>query len=88
MRKLVFFVFSVAFIFALMPRVAAAFDLLRFERLVVFGDSLSDNGNALFLDPLFFMPPTPPYFNGRFSNGLNWVDYFPSEAPSVDHLDR
>jgi phospholipase/lecithinase/hemolysin len=65
---------------------AAAFDFSSFERLVVFGDSLSDNGNALALDPSSFQPPTPPYFMGRFSNGPNWVDYFPSVAPSVAHF--
>jgi outer membrane lipase/esterase len=86
MRKLAFFVFSVVFILGPMPAVDAGIDILRFERLVVFGDSLSDNGNAFSLDPSYFKPPTPPYFNGRFSNGPNWVDYFPSVAPSVAHF--
>ena len=85
MRKLA--VFVVVFIFVRLPLADAAFDLLKFERLVVFGDSLSDTGNALSLDPSFFMPPTPlppaPYLNGRFSNGPVWVDYF---ALSVTHF--
>lgn len=44
-----------------------------FNQLVVFGDSLSDTGNIFNL--LFrLFPPSPPYFNGRFSNGPIWVD--------------
>lgn len=45
MRKLAFFVFSVVFILEPVSPVSAALDLLRFENLVVFGDSLSENGN-------------------------------------------
>jgi len=39
-----------------------------YGRLVVFGDSLSDNGN-LFRATRGTNPPSPPYFQGRFSNG-------------------
>ncbi|WP_029416521.1 SGNH/GDSL hydrolase family protein [Brevundimonas bacteroides] len=39
-----------------------------YNRLVVFGDSLSDNGN-LFLASGGTQPTSPPYFRGRFSNG-------------------
>jgi phospholipase/lecithinase/hemolysin len=85
MRKLAFYLFSVIFLLGSVAPVSA-FDFARFERLVVFGDSLSDNGNVLALDPSFFSPPTPPYYKGRFSNGPNWVDYFPSVAPSVAHF--
>jgi phospholipase/lecithinase/hemolysin len=35
-------------------------------RLIVFGDSLSDSGN----NPA----PSPPYFEGRWSNGFTWAD--------------
>lgn len=45
----------------------------RFTGLVVFGDSLSDPGNLgapLSASPPFYAaPPSPPYFNGQFSNG-------------------
>jgi hypothetical protein len=39
---------------------------------VVFGDSLSDNGNTFAVSGF----PGIPYFDGRYSNGPNWVDYF------------
>ncbi|MEO1133094.1 MAG: SGNH/GDSL hydrolase family protein [Cyanobacteria bacterium J06639_1] len=43
------------------------------DGLVVFGDSNSDTGNSFaFFDGTF--PPSPPNFNGRFSNGPIWVD--------------
>ena len=38
-----------------------------FSSLVVFGDSLSDNGNLFALDSGAY--PAAPYWNGRFSNG-------------------
>lgn len=41
--------------------------------LLVFGDSLSDTGNA-FLGTGGTTPPSPPYFDGRFSNGPVWVE--------------
>ena len=37
-----------------------------FSALVVYGDSLSDNGN---LYSYIGYPPSPPYYDGRFSNG-------------------
>ncbi len=46
-----------------------------FTSLTVFGDSFSDTGN---LFDLAGLPPSPPYFDGRFSNGLVWTDYFAS----------
>jgi phospholipase/lecithinase/hemolysin len=47
--------------------------------LVVFGDSLSDVGNDAIVTPqlsAFGITPTPGpyYYNGRFSNGQNYVD--------------
>ena len=44
-----------------------------FSRMYVFGDSLSDTGNVFNLTA-GQIPPSP-YSNGRFSNGINWVDY-------------
>ncbi len=39
-----------------------------FPSVVVYGDSLSDNGNLYALS-LGTTPPSPPYDNGRYSNG-------------------
>jgi phospholipase/lecithinase/hemolysin len=56
------------------------------QHLVVFGDSLSDNGNSL---ELFGLPKAPygntydvtkETFPGRWTDGQNWVDYFPKVA--------
>lgn len=45
----------------------------RFDTMVTFGDSLSDNGNLYrFMWNKF--PFSPPYFEGRFSNGLVWIE--------------
>ncbi|MGH7026173.1 autotransporter domain-containing protein [Brevundimonas sp.] len=44
-----------------------------YNRLVVFGDSLSDNGNV-FLATGGTTPASPPYFQGRFSNGPVFVE--------------
>jgi phospholipase/lecithinase/hemolysin len=52
--------------------IGAAFDLGKVHNLVVFGDSLSDNGNTYAAVGL----PKPPYYKGRWTNGYNWVDYF------------
>ncbi len=55
-----------------------------FSKLFVFGDSLSDPGNAFNAtkalgDPTKVLPPSPPYFDGRFSNGPVWAEYFGNE---------
>ena len=44
-----------------------------YGRLVVFGDSLSDNGN-LYLATGGSTPASPPYYQGRFSSGPVWTE--------------
>ena len=45
-----------------------------FDTIVVFGDSLSDNGNIYALTGNTSPDPTE-YYQGRFSNGEVWVEY-------------
>ncbi|WP_419420358.1 GDSL family lysophospholipase PlaA [Legionella sp. D16C41] len=54
--------------------------------IVVFGDSLSDNGN-LYEYMQHRIPQSPPYYNGRFTNGPVWIEqltnsYFPNKVQS------
>ncbi|MBF1991380.1 SGNH/GDSL hydrolase family protein [Fischerella thermalis] len=44
------------------------------SKIYVFGDSLSDPGN-LYNATQSQVPPSPPYSDGRFSNGEVWVEY-------------
>lgn len=41
--------------------------------IVIFGDSLSDDGNLY--QVLRILPKSPPYYQGRFSNGPTWAEY-------------
>jgi phospholipase/lecithinase/hemolysin len=49
-----------------------------YDEIYVFGDSFSDTGNV-FNATAGAIPPSPAYFNGRFSNGLVWVEYLASD---------
>lgn len=45
---------------------------MEFKNIVVFGDSLSDNGNFFALNGSY---PPAPYYQGRFSDGPVWFEY-------------
>lgn len=45
-----------------------------YSSLVIFGDSLSDTGNLSVLTGGTVPGTSQPYFNGRFSDGLVWVE--------------
>ncbi|MDT9180480.1 MAG: SGNH/GDSL hydrolase family protein [Limnospira sp. PMC 1291.21] len=49
-------------------------EALHFEEIYIFGDSLSDTGNAFIASEGQVLAGLP-YFQGRASNGLLWVDY-------------
>ena len=67
---------SLAFAAALYLTSAAAAELpARPSQIIVFGDSLSDTGNA-YIATLHGKAPSPPYYDGRFSNGPLWVEDF------------
>lgn len=50
----------------------------KINEVYVFGDSLSDTGN-IFKATNGVYPPSPPYFQGRYSNGPVWVEYLGSQ---------
>src|SRR6476661_7230076 len=78
MKRLLTFVLALM-IFALsLPDANASF--LSFQDPVVLGDSLSDNGNTFSRAG----QPQAPYYNGRWSNGPNWVDYLSQLARIPD----
>lgn len=45
----------------------------QFTSLICFGDSLTDSGNLYALSS-GTLPPSPPYFDGRYSNGPLWIE--------------
>jgi phospholipase/lecithinase/hemolysin len=49
--------------------------------MVVFGDDKSDNGNTF---NQYLFPVSPPYWNGRFSNGPVWSEYLASAFKLID----
>lgn len=49
-----------------------------FSQLYIFGDSLSDTGNTYKLTGNN-IPPSPPYFQGNFSNGKVWTQYLATD---------
>ncbi|MFB8787365.1 MAG: SGNH/GDSL hydrolase family protein [Potamolinea sp.] len=63
-------------VFSFMLPVKAS-ETQKIEQIYTFGDSLSDVGNVynltLALKKVGY--PPPPYVNGRFSNGIVWVEY-------------
>jgi thermolabile hemolysin len=54
------------------------------KQLYVFGDSLSDTG-TVFRSTGGMYPSDPPYFKGRYSNGLIWVEYLARQL-SIEHV--
>ncbi len=58
---------------------------LGFDSIVAFGDSLMDNGNLYGMTG-GAMPPSPPYWEGRFSNGPVWVEYLADSMGLSDQL--
>ena len=43
------------------------------NEIVFFGDSLSDDGNLY--QKIKIVPKSPPYYKGRFSNGITWAEH-------------
>ena len=71
-----------AYMSALVCLTSAAFaDPNDYNRVIAFGDSLSDNGN---LYKNTGQPPSPPYYNGRLSNGPTWIELLSNPAKSTN----
>jgi phospholipase/lecithinase/hemolysin len=78
MKRCIFVVVALTtFVLSVLPARAG---FLNFQNLVVFGDSLSDNGNTFTAVGL----PKAPYYDGRWTDGPNWVDYFSQIAGIPD----
>ena len=81
MRRVYFRAIAAFFITSLLFLCQAAY-AVKIDQIVVFGDSLSDNGNIYRLTrrahkvfpSVPIIPKNPPYYEGRFSNGPVWVD--------------
>jgi len=72
---------------AVVVQAGSARDHAPFSKLVVFGDSISDNGN-LFGATGGAIPPVPYYVNGHFSNGQVWVEYLAEQLAIADDLEN
>ena len=57
-----------------------------FNKIVFFGDSLTDNGNLYTVD-FGFLPKSPPYFEGRFSNGNVWSEQVAKRFYNQSYID-
>lgn len=62
------------FVIALLFTAASSLAFADYSSIIAFGDSLSDNGNAYRISG-GLIPPSPPYFDGRVSNGPVAVEY-------------
>ncbi len=65
MRKILVLFFSFLFCSSIMAS--------PIKEIIFFGDSLSDDGNLF--QKLKIIPKSPPYYKGRFSNGITWAEH-------------
>jgi phospholipase/lecithinase/hemolysin len=77
-RKLILSAGLIAMLCVAMPSIARASS---YSAVVVYGDSLSDDGNLYQYDGGIY-PPSPPYDGGRFSNGPVAVEQLATQLGS------
>lgn len=80
-----YFIISISLAFTSLPAQADTNKKLSFNSIVFFGDSLSDNGN-LYGRSWYFLPKSPPYFQGRFSNGEVWAERAATYFNDIYHI--
>lgn len=71
--------FGIAAAAAVIAGSAAAAPIDAFDAFFVLGDSLSDVGNV-YAQTSQTLPDPDTYFEGRWTNGFNWVDYVADDA--------
>jgi phospholipase/lecithinase/hemolysin len=69
--------FLVAFVVGVLMAMSTLASASPYSNLFVYGDSLSDLGNIYTVSG-HTIPLSPPYYNGRFSNGPLVVEYLSS----------
>ncbi|WP_163831178.1 SGNH/GDSL hydrolase family protein [Spartinivicinus ruber] len=72
MKKLIYLAL-ILLTFSLSTQLQAK-NLNSINRIIIFGDSLSDTGK-MYKKSKGWLPSSPPYHVGRFSDGPVWVDY-------------
>ncbi|CAF1360179.1 unnamed protein product [Adineta steineri] len=65
--------FTILFLFSSTLILSINGGLNLINKIIIFGDSLTDNGNVYKLSN-YTWPIVPPYYQGRFCNGPNWFD--------------
>jgi hypothetical protein len=50
-----------------------------FDKIIAFADSFTDNGNDYNHSQF---PVSPPYYEGRFSNGPTWLEHIAKNSPT------
>ena len=73
------FILTSTFIAATIFSSSAHAESQDFKQVYVFGNSISDTGNVYSLTGNNF-PPSPLYFDGRFSDGPVWVDFLAQDS--------
>lgn len=77
--------FAAVFVFAKPTLAVSNSPTNVFKRVIIFGDSYSDNGNV-FRETREIIPNPARYYQGRFSNGPSWGEYF-AEFYQIDPTD-
>ena len=76
-KKILLLAIIAVFSFIMTTFVPSLASVNKINQLYIFGDSLSDTGN-IYRATAGAYPSSPPYFQGRYSNGLVWVEYLAS----------